>query len=222
MSISNLGDLRTEVQQWTTDSSTTFANRFPVLVSLAEDRIYLGVTEPREQRSPPIRTRDMETAADVAVTSGSGALPNDFLQARRLFWDDDPDRELRYVPPRTFHTLPERRFLVPQEALAPINFTIEGNTLLVSPASTGTIKLWYFQRFPALVNDADTNALLTGAPSLYLMATLVEAYMFKRDDARFGQTMGRYRAIAEGLSHSEQRGRISGAPLIPRISGAIA
>ena len=222
MSISNFGDLRTEVQEWTTDSSTTFTNRFPTFVSLAEDRIYLGVSEPREQRSPAIRTRAMETAADVAVMSGSGALPTDFLEARRLYWDDDPDRELRYVPPRTFHVLPGRRFVVPTEALTPIDFTIEGNTLLVSPATTGTVKLWYYQRFPALVNDADTNTLLTDAPTLFLMATLAEAYTFKRDAQQFAQSLGRYQSVANGLNDSERRGRYRGAALQPRVIGGIA
>lgn len=213
MTISDFGSLKAAVQSWTARSDTPFVNRIPEFVRLAEQRIFFGAGDPF--RSEPVRTRDMETAADVTVTSGIGALPAHFLQARRLHWEAEPPRALPY--------LPSRRFAVRSEAAEtgpPCHFTIEGNSLLVAPRGTGTAKLWYFRQFEPLVADSDQNALLTSMPALYLYGALVEAFGYIRNAEQAGDALQRYVSASAGVGLTEQRGRVGGAMLAPRIEGA--
>ncbi len=214
MTISDFGGLKAAVQSWAARSDTPFVNRIPEFVCLAEQRIFFGAGEPLE--SAPVRTRDMETAADVAVTSGIGALPARFLQARRLYWEAAPRRALSYLPPRRFAIRSEAA-----EAGSPCLFTIEGNSLLVAPKGTGTAKLWYFRRFDPLTVDSDSNALLTGTPALYLYGSLVEAFGYIRNAERAGDALQRYVSASGGVGLSEQRGRVGGALLAPRLERAV-
>lgn len=214
MAISNRGELKAAVQDWATDHSTALQNKLDDFVRLAEQRIYYGAGEPL--KSEPVRSRDMEQTADVAVTSGVGALPARFLQARRLYWDDDPRRTLRYRAPRQFAT--DVRV---NSSDTPCIFTIEGGSLLVAPTGTGTAKLWFYQRFEYLSDDNDANALLTNTPALHLFATLIEAFNYKRAEGRALDALQRYISAASGLGLTEQRGRLAG-PLAPHIDASIA
>lgn len=215
MAINNFSSLKDAVQNWTADSSTSFSNRLNDFVRLGEERIFFGSSNPL--RSRPVRVRDMETSADIAITSGTGPLPDRYLEFRRLYWDADPRITLEFIPPRRFHGLTDVN-----ESGEPRFFTIEANTILLAPSASGTVKSVHFQRFNYLSADDDTNALLTDKPAIYLYAALIEAWGYKRNNDRVNDALQRYIAASSGAGLSDLRARYTGSSLNPHIESGIA
>ena len=75
-------------------------------------------------------------------------------------------------------------------------------------------------RGPLLAADSDKNALLTSMPALYFYGALVEAFGYIRNAERAGDALQRYVSASAGVGLTEQRGRVGGALLAPRIEGA--
>ena len=90
MTISTYSDLKAAIGNWTARATNTaFALRIPEFIAMAETRIFYGQDQPFE--TAPVRVRDMETAADITVTSGSGVLPERWLEFKRLYWSYNPN-----------------------------------------------------------------------------------------------------------------------------------
>ena len=56
-----------------------------LLIGLGESRVYLG-----DESMPGLRTRDMESALSLAVTSNTATLPTDCLELIRVQFSGDP------------------------------------------------------------------------------------------------------------------------------------
>lgn len=236
MALSNFGELKTAIQDWCDREDDTFVNRIPDFVELAEQRIFLGGDEPL--KSDPLRIRDMDATADITVTLGStleelddlgalddlpfsldtpetnagyGSLPSGFIDASRLYWDADPDRELEFVSRREFHTSYEA-----ETSGTPCIYTIEGAFIIVAPGSTGTIRMLYTKRFDALSTDSDTNAIFDDAPGIYLHASLVEAFGFMRNPEAVQSHLARFISLVGGYNGTHRNSRFSGQTLQPR------
>lgn len=214
MTITNYGELKTAVSTWAIDSTAAFTAQIPQFIAFAENRIAWGSDMPL--RSEPVRVRDQEKTVDVTVTNGTGSLPSDFLEAERLFWEHSIPWELKYVSRRTFHTTLEAQTI----GGLPSTYTIEGDTLLVKPESTGVVKLLYSARYPAFTDDADTNWLLQNAPGVYLEAALVEAFGFKRDTDAQAEHLQKYVSAADGVTTHQRTSRVSGQTLSGRARAA--
>ena len=128
--------------------------------------------------------------------------------------------KLLYMSPREFHTTDAS----PTVESDPVWYTVEGNTFLVQPVSTaGTGKLGYYQSFPPLgsvAGDADTNALLTKYPSLFLYSALVAAFSWARNSKQATENFSLYTSVAEGLHQTTVRSQRSGQSLYPQILNA--
>lgn len=134
-----------------------------------------------------LRVRQQEALTSLSTTSGSVALPADYLSWRRVFWAGSAKIELEYVQPSylvgSFPTLP---------AGTPSIFTIAGtiagggeSKITVMPYDdTSPIILDYFQKIPSLSDSATSNWLLLAHPDLYLFGAMVEAELFGVNDER--------------------------------------
>jgi hypothetical protein len=135
---------------------------------------YITMAEARFNRE--LRVRQMETEATVTMTEGTGTLPTDFLAMKRVTYQGDPVRELYYQTPAYLQdAYPDTT------ASDPVVYTLEGLSIKVRPITSTSVKLLYWQKIPALADDATTNWLLTAHPDLYLAATLAEVAQWEPD-----------------------------------------
>lgn len=116
---------------------------------------------------------EFESTATIAVTSGSGSLPANFVGMRSIYWDDDTDHVLTYIPPDVFDSLRNSTGGEPYE------YTISGSTLRVTEGATGSAVATYHAKFTALADG--TNSLLTNHPDAYLYGTLKHIAIHTRD-----------------------------------------
>ncbi len=213
MAISTFGELKTAIANWLLRSDLTA--RIPEYVSLAETIIAYGHDIPGQMTVEPLRVRAMEATADVTVSTGTGNLPSGYLQARRVYLDSNPIRDLEFIPPMDFYG---RRGNT--EAGTPSAYTIEGESILTLPITDvdRTIKMLYYKKFDALDADSDTNWLLSNAPGVYLYTSLYEAY--GQTEGASAEALGylaKSAAIMNALNSADTKDRYSGAPMRARV-----
>jgi hypothetical protein len=135
---------------------------------------YITMAEARFNRE--LRVRQMETEATVTMTEGTGTLPTDFLAMKRVTYQGTPVSELYYQTPAYLQdAFPDTG------ASDPVVYTLEGLSIKVRPVTSTSVKVLYWQKIPALADDATTNWLLTAHPDLYLAATLAEVAQWEPD-----------------------------------------
>jgi hypothetical protein len=195
MSITTYAELRTAVENWL--DHTLFTARVPEFIVLFE------ATANRR-----LRVRQQEISTALAPSSGSVALPGDYLAWRRVTFTGTPRVELQYVHPSYLQAAyPSASSGVPRI------FTIEGSTLKIRPVDDSALELDYFQKIPALSSGADsgTNWLLAAHPDLYLFGALVEAEMFGVNDERAPIWKARRDEIFDEIEKLSGRTRGAGA-----------
>ena len=167
MSISNYGELKQKLSRY------LFNQRFIARY----DRFTRSFETDANSR---LRVLPMETSVLLTTTSGSVALPTDYITWRTVrptFATGSPVtptfrppfNELDYVHPA---------YLPPVGRGFDQLFTIEGNTFKVRPVDdrVGAYEFHYYQKIPSLVGgDSNTNWLLTEYPNAYLFGLMVEA-----------------------------------------------
>ena len=98
-------------------------------------------------------------------------------------------------------------------------FTVKGANIFVKPTeSTNNLLFTYYARYPELDNDADTNWLLLNTPSIYLRASLIEAFSFTRNPEQRDEAYKAYISAANGLV-MQTRNSLQGVRLSPVVPG---
>jgi hypothetical protein len=190
MAITTYAQLQAAAANWLVRSDLTA--RIPELITLAEARL-----------NRVLRTRLSETEAQLTGTVGARtvALPAGFTEPLRL-WIEEPDgrRELPFLPAELIGSRAPRG--------APQAWTVDGGAVAfdrrLDEAHVFTLRL--LKAF-ALSDAEPSNALLSGAPDVYLFATLCEAGPLLRDGELTAAYEARLeRAIAE-LNAKEAKSR---------------
>ena len=166
-----------------------------------------------------VRTRSQETTAQLTATSRNTALPTDFQAMRSVSLDSALDRNVEYLTPERIREAPiwnnQGGGLTDNTALA---YTIENTNLVLAPAPDATapvtLDIVYFAKFSDLVNDTDTNWLLTNAYDVYLWAVLQAAAVYLEDENLEAKYERLFEKAVEELRLSERRARFTGAALI--------
>lgn len=206
MAIQDYAGLVEGVQKWCARSDTTFTNRIPDFVALAEDRIYNG--SDLEGRGPlysaPLRTDVLERSGTLSFDGGSTPIPSGFLGFRKLHRTGD-QVGLVYLPPERFAVRDAY-----SSGASPSHFTIEAGSISLLPAWSGDLKATYWRRLEPLTTEASTNALIVAHPMVYLTACLIEAWSFIQDaDLAVGHA-ARLRSLVDGLNKTVAMARTSG------------
>ncbi len=166
MALSVYSDLQSAVADWISRTDIT-TSQLDNMVLLFES--YINRT---------LRTRQMETSTNLTTSSGSVALPTDYISYREFIWSSD-GTALTYINPVAF----QGRFPL-GDAGVPRVFTINGANFVVHPVddTTDGFSLHYYAKITSLVGNAtNTNWLLTAYPDAYLFGTLVEVNAFLID-----------------------------------------
>lgn len=148
-------------------------NRSDITPALTEQFIQQGIA--RIERT--LRTPMQEKMFNINITTQTTqmTLPSDFLQIISLYYDQ---YELERVSMRRFRELNfnnyqgKPQYFVRQTA----------NLLLYPQPTTGTLTLYYYAEFPALVNPTDVNALTQVASDLVIYSALTFAADFYLDE----------------------------------------
>ena len=195
MSIATYAELRTAVENWL--DHTLFSARVPEFIALFE-----------AAANRRLRVRQQEASSALTPSSGTVALPADYLAWRRVTWAGSPRVELQYVHPSYLQAA-----YPSSPADVPHIFTIEGSTLKVRPVDGAALEFDYFQKIPALSSSADsgTNWLLAAHPDLYLFGALVEAEMFGVNDERAPVWKARRDEIFDEIEKLSNKTRGAGA-----------
>jgi len=204
MTISTYDDLVSSVKTWTARNDSTFSGSIPVFVETAEQRIFFGFGEPKDPMySPPLRCKEIETIGSIAMTNGEGTLPSGYLDMRALSRSGD-ETGIVALSPREFRVESEKI-----TGTVPYYATVESSTLKVAPSYTGTLDMLYWVKPTALSASSQTNTVLTNFPSIYLYATLVEAFGFIRDDAEVLRNLSKLVGLIKGLNKTDMNIRYS-------------
>lgn len=135
----------------------------------------------------PLRVRDMETTASVTVTSGTGSLPDDFLEAIKVKDPGSITRDLKYASPDWL----DENFPTGQDDTYPDFYTVIGSSL-ICPIS---VSLTYYAKIPTITDsEGDFNWLLTKAPNAYLYGGLMQYGIYNKNP----ESVAYYRTLMVG------------------------
>lgn len=193
MAITTYAELQTAIGNWLDHS--LFTARIPEFIALFE-----------ACANRKLRTRAQETSTNLMPSSGSVALPSDYLSWRRVTWTGSNRVELAYVHPSYLQAA-----YPSSPADVPRIFTIEGSTLKVRPVDDTALEFDYLAKIATLSDAAPTNWLLTAHPDLYLFGSLVEAEMFGVNDERAPLWKGRRDEIFDEIDKLSNKTRGAGA-----------
>ena len=209
--MSTLGQLKTSVDAWLArDDVAVTGSDFPQILQIAESDI-----------ARDFRFAIQEATTTLNFTGRSVDLPDDFLEARNPFIDDNV-RKIEYKTPQAireaaswqsgrqgaFYTL-EGNNASPLLSSATFQMTITGPGSASSPVD---IDINYWARFPALVNDPDTNWILVNHFDIYLYATLRAACEYIQEDVLEDRYASKYANVVERQNRLENRKRYTAAP----------
>jgi len=143
-----------------------------------------------------LRLQAMRAAELIEVAEGRASLPADYLEM---------------VSPRSGGV--GLSFGDDRNPIGAGGYGFDGNTLLLDHRFNGAISISYYRRFPALVDNTDTNWLLTNAPDAYLFGALTEAEPFIVNDARMPMWKARRDEALAAVVLMDERARFSGGTL---------
>jgi len=236
MGFASYAELKAAVQRLVLRTGDAiFEADFSRQVMFAEQRINYGADVPLQ--SPPLRIRGMEKTVSLNVAAGVTTLPADYLATKRLTWNGDVAFPLRYRTPQEFW---DNRLI---GCGLPAVFTVEGDTLTMSPEATGTVTLTYYAKFAAVETEdtitdrtgsavltsanetitqrttAQSNWLMENAPAVVMNAVLIESWKFLRNNERAQEAYAEFVSAIGGLNLTDIKSRTP-TTLAPRIRGA--
>lgn len=196
-------DLTSDIVTWLDRDDLSF--QMPLFVRLCEADIRRDV-----------KIRAQETAVDLTLSSRIIPVPSGFMQARRLYLDDDFDRSITYLSPLRFYAAQ-----IYQGSGRVQAYTIEGDNFIFAPDPSGdpTAKLLYYKALDPIQTSGE-NWISNNAYDIYLYGTLMHAAIFLRDKEGAVAYQSLYRQAVNKLGAEEGRARIGGSSLIrqPRVS----
>lgn len=209
-SIQTLADLQGQVTGWLNRSDLSPAQAL-VFIQWAQSRL-----------EGEIRLREMESSIG-AVPDSNGNLssipvPADFLEAQRIEADGTamqmttPENLLRQVgAPAPWPWAVDPCGIPPGIMVGrpPAWFARKEGNFIFVPYPQQYATLYYYARFPTLVNPTDTNLLLTTAPEVLMWGALSYAGdYFRMDEANTWEEryQGRKEAIKELADDADEGG----------------
>jgi hypothetical protein len=150
-----------------------------------------------------LRTIEMEGTATATLTGDSVALPADFAGLRSINYGV---YALQEVPPQNIDD--------DTTTGIPSVFAIVDGMFVFRPApASGTVKIRYYQKLPALTVANPTNWLMTKWPDLYLFAALIQAEFYNWNDSRLPLIKSRVDEIYAEIEESINKERFGGRTL---------
>jgi hypothetical protein len=214
MALDTYANLQTTIIDWAQRTGdTAFTAAVPDFIVGAEQLMNYGAKDANPANSiEPIRCRYNEDSETIAITSGAGSLPSDYLQWRAVIADSSPKVTLDPVPP----DFGASEHGVASTTAHPRFFDIQGSTITTYQSSSSDIILKYYAKVPALSDSATSNWVLTHVPMLYVYGSLIASTTYMMDDNRLTMWVSMYKQLAGGLNNSDVMARYARAPVSTR------
>jgi hypothetical protein len=166
------------------EGNPEFTNQVGLFISLGEDQVYRSLRHDRMIKS--------------AALSGSPPflIPDDFLEMSAVNHGYDL---CEYAPP-------ELVLSAPASTDPPTLWSILGSELVFDGTPTAETVISYFAKLPNLVNEP--NALFLLNSDLFLYATLTQAMIFLRDEAREGAWDGLFKRKLDEINAASWHARL--------------
>jgi len=177
--------------------------------SFAIDRqdTFIQLTELRIQRD--LRAQENVVKTTIIPTSNLVDLPADFIDVREL----SAKNGNRVVVLSSIGR--HRLSIATSQTGFPVVYSIIGNQVEVGPITIpADFTLWYWQKFPPLVNPTDTNILLTAFPYIWLYAMMVEGAVYIQDDTLAATARETYLTEVARVNQRSDESRFGEAPVI--------
>ena len=193
MALANYTDLQASVAD--------FLNRAD-LTNVIPD--FITLTEADMNRS--LRVREMSVRTRAPISEQYVKLPVDFLGMRNIELVTNPVTPLEY---RNMQNLDLYR--ASDATGKPVYYSITQNNIEFAPVPDAeyTLEIVYYQKIPALVDNA-TNWLLDTHPDAYLYGSLMQSAPYLQADERIGIWAGKYNQIKEQITASDEKAKFSG------------
>ena len=211
MSFSNYSELKTHIQQW--------AHRDDIphdeIIDLVESDMFMDI--PRTAMSyghQALRVRQMETraTATAVTTSRYLALPDGFLDMRRLRIADASGSDLLSASPESL--------VIEPGSGRPRYFTTTSQLEFdITPDSTYSLEMLYYKKPTALSSSNQTNAILTNYPNIYSYGCQWAIKIWS-SEPELGQVWyAEYARAIRGANRASKRARYAAVPVM-RPEGA--
>jgi len=202
--ITNYTTLQTAVGDYLArDDLTTF---IPNFIQNSEEKILRG-----------LRLQFMETALSGTISSGTLAVPADYLELKFAYIDGTPTQWLERVSPeQVYKTYPNR-----SGDAKPILIAREGSNFIFGPFpdSGYTVQGIYWAKPTLLRDDGDgQNWFTDNAPDLLLYGALLEASPFIQHDERIPLWRTMYQESLALVQRMERMENTSGGTLRTRVA----
>lgn len=171
------------------------AHLFPRFIGLAELKLNRG-----------LRVADMEVTDNVTLTSGSGPLPADFLEARQVLNSNG-------IPIRAV-SLQQMTNSYMNRPGVPTGYAVVGSNIEVRPSADGDLTVTYYAKIPPLTPAAPTNWLLDKAADVYLYSLVEEIAIWERDADKAGAAQQLKMLALSGLQIGDERSRWGNAQVV--------
>jgi|TARA_B100001093_G_C26855069_1_gene1027015 hypothetical protein len=167
MALNNFANLKSSIANWLGRSDLT--NEITDFIALAEQDFNSKLANTGYNK--------MINLATLSVNDEIEALPSGFLGVASIYIDSNRKNALQYVSPETAFSMYGGSLVGQPEV-----YTIIGDNIhfYPMPDSTYSVKMYYYKKFDTLVNDTDTNDVLTNHSDVYLYGALYFSHTFIR------------------------------------------
>jgi len=200
MTISNYGELKTEVEDYT--HRTDLTAKVPLFIQLAESRI-----------NSDLEDFAMESRASYTVPGGQRftTLPSDMRKLMNVEIAVSGGRRL--LMPLSQAQIDSIHAFVTTGV--PTNYALTGDQMELqpTPGENTEVEIFYQYRLAGFSDDADTNAILTKFPNIYLYASLLEYALYVQADERIPPFRDAYGAEVARINDEAYERQMSGGPL---------
>jgi len=201
------GQLTTDVDSWLTRDDLKAGSDIATITRVAEATINRDVRTMAQERNVTLVADGRQTVA-----------PTDFVSARTLDIDSNQTPRIDYQTPEVLRKHPawsngsNIQFYTLEGKINDLTDTdVYFTWAPAGNASTPTnVELAYFVKWPALVEDVDTNWLLANQYDIYLWAMCHSACVFLQEKELAMDYLGKYEIAKSALALSENRKRFRG------------
>jgi|TARA_R110001632_G_scaffold105782_7_gene215353 hypothetical protein len=203
--MSTYAELKADIASWINRKDLT--DTIPQFIKQAEQKMYRGFVASTGS-SIALRCRDNLKKASLTPVDGAIALPNDFRELKEVTINGEGktpissqfyNRLKNYTGKTQVFSLRDKDWYQ-----YPLNDTSDTFDIIYYADYSGT-----------LVNDADTNPILTALPEIYLWGGLAMAELYIKNDARL--TWSReFESSIRSANTDARRAEFSGASMAQR------